>query len=385
MIAPFTLRAPQNFCPLYLDFTDTTKTIDTRITFARASSATYIGNDGLLKTAGSGVARAHAFANHDIATLSCLGFLIEEQATNNALWCRDFTNAAWTKTNMTAALTATGVDGAANSASTLTATAGNATVLQTFTAGSAKSRVSCYVKRRTGTGNIDMTTDGGATWTTITITSSWRRYNIPLQTLANPQFGFRIVTSGDAIDVDYFQQEQKDLVTSAILTTTAAATRLADTATISGTNFGQFWNSTEGSIVVWWSLPQLPTTAQFPGIVCVNDGTQNNEVQLLIIGTNGRMAQEAHNGGVQIVNANGHAVTVAGTQYKASMNFKTNSYSSALNGTVQPEDTSGTMPTVTQMLIGRERSSTYPLNGHIQRIAYYKLHMSRTVLGTITA
>jgi hypothetical protein len=66
-----------------------------------------------------------------------LGLLVEEARTELTLYNRDFTNAAWTKSNMTTAKTATGPDGVTNSASTLTATAGNATALQAITSTSA--------------------------------------------------------------------------------------------------------------------------------------------------------------------------------------------------------------------------------------------------------
>ncbi|WP_020471466.1 hypothetical protein [Zavarzinella formosa] len=49
---------------------------------------------------------------------------------NYALWCRDLTNAAWTATNVTTAKTQAGADGKASSATLVTATANNATILQ---------------------------------------------------------------------------------------------------------------------------------------------------------------------------------------------------------------------------------------------------------------
>src|SRR5579871_6199535 len=56
-----------------------------------------------------------------------------EARTNDALWSNDLTQSAWTKTNVTAALNATGPDNVANSASTITASAGNGTILQAIT------------------------------------------------------------------------------------------------------------------------------------------------------------------------------------------------------------------------------------------------------------
>jgi len=150
-------------------------------------------------------------------------------ATNLCLHSRDLTNAVWTKTNATAAKTATGIDGVANSASTLTATAGNATCLQSITSGSSARRQSVFVKRRAGSGVVQMTQDGGTTWTAVTVTASWARVDIPSQTLANPSVGFRIVTSGDAVDIDVTQQEVGTSVTPPIATTTTAQNRLAET------------------------------------------------------------------------------------------------------------------------------------------------------------
>jgi len=126
--------------------------------------------------------------------------------------------------------TATGLDGIANTATTLTATAADATILQPITLASAARCASAYVKRRTGTGTISFTQDGGSTWTDITSLingSTWSRVQIT-STLANPSVGFKIGTSGDAIDVDCVQNEAGAEATSPIVTTTATVTRNAD-------------------------------------------------------------------------------------------------------------------------------------------------------------
>ena len=82
----------------------------------------------------------------------------------------------------------------------LTASGANGTLIQDL--GVIASTAQCfslYLKRKTGTGNIDITLDGGATWTTQTINSTtWTRCE-KTQTLANPDVGIRIVTSGDAV------------------------------------------------------------------------------------------------------------------------------------------------------------------------------------------
>ena len=156
------------------------------------------------------------------------GLLCEAQATNNCLWSDDLTNAAWIATTMTTAMTATGVDGVANSATTLTATAGNAMVLQTLAVGSSTRITSCFIKRRTGSGTVQITQDAGGTWTTVTVTAGWTRVECPSATVASPVVGVRLVTNADAVDVQFFQHEIAAFPSSPIRTTTATVTRSAD-------------------------------------------------------------------------------------------------------------------------------------------------------------
>lgn len=82
------------------------------------------------------------------------GLLVEEARTNLCLQSNDLTQAVWVKTSATAAKTATGPDGAANSASTLTASAANGVALQNIVSASAARSGSVYLKRRTGTGAV---------------------------------------------------------------------------------------------------------------------------------------------------------------------------------------------------------------------------------------
>ncbi|MGA1111483.1 MAG: phage head spike fiber domain-containing protein, partial [Ilumatobacteraceae bacterium] len=211
---------------LDLRFADSKSLIDaisglSLITYTRASSGTSVGSGRIVETAGTNVPRF----DHNPITGECLGLLVEEQRANLLLHSRTLTNVAWVATNITPAKNETGADGVGNSASSITATAANGTILQTVTSASAARATSAYVKRITGTGVVEMTQNGGTTWTAITVTSSWSRVSIPSATVTNPSVGFRIATSGDAIAVDYVQCETGAFVTSAIETTTAAVTR----------------------------------------------------------------------------------------------------------------------------------------------------------------
>jgi hypothetical protein len=176
------------------------------------------------------------------------GLLIEEARANRILWCRDATQANWTKTNVTAAKDQTGIDGVANAASSLTATANDGTCIQTITLASGSRTGSVYLKRITGTGNVQVSLDG-STYSTVDLSASeWRRIVIS-GTVTNPTVGIKLAVSGDAVAMDYGQVEDGAFVTSPILTTTASVTRAVDLAEIAGSNFSFFTQQEETSIV----------------------------------------------------------------------------------------------------------------------------------------
>lgn len=87
---------------LDLNFAKTKSLIDSctgtnLITFTRASSGTYVGSDGLIKTAGTNEARF----SHNPVTKESLGFLVEEQRTNVMVRSAEFGNASWFKNAVT--------------------------------------------------------------------------------------------------------------------------------------------------------------------------------------------------------------------------------------------------------------------------------------------
>jgi hypothetical protein len=218
----------------------------------------------------------HFSTNKDgsaISASSLLGYHAERAMTNNLLWARDLTNAAWAKTNITAAKTATGIDNAANSASTLTAGAADATILQTVAPkpATAARSFSAYVKRRTGSGNVYITRDGGTSWTDITssLGASWARVKIENTTVDGPVVGFKIATSGDAIDVDICQDEAGSEAWSPIVTTTAAVTRNAELLDYATTNV-----SANSTFAGTWNTPTLANSTIQPII-----GTKTNSIE----------------------------------------------------------------------------------------------------------
>lgn len=172
------------------------KTVDPRITFTRASTATYY--DG----------KTFAKAEENLLTYS-----------------QQFDNAAWTKTNATViANTEVAPDGT-TTADTLTATAANAVVSQAITATALPHVFSVYLKRKTGTGAVEIQSASG-TWTAAAVTTTWTQFNVTTTpTAGSGASGIRLTTSGDEVFVWGAQLEQRSQVTAYTPTTTQPITR----------------------------------------------------------------------------------------------------------------------------------------------------------------
>lgn len=178
---------------LLLDFANSKK-LDSRVTFTRSTTATYY----------DGVTTAKAEEN----------LLLRSQ---------DF-SATWTLADLTAGSAVTAPDGTATGSS-FTASAANGTLTQSVTAIAAQYTFSVYLRRVTGTGDIDITCDSAGTWVTQTITSSWARYTVTQTLTAGTRTpGIRIVTSGDQIEVWGAQLEQRSAATAYTPTTTQPIT-----------------------------------------------------------------------------------------------------------------------------------------------------------------
>jgi hypothetical protein len=168
--------------------------------------------------------------------------------------------------------------------------------------------------------------------------------------------------------------------TSVIPTTTAAATRAADVAVMTGANFSNWYNQAAGS--PYFEGATYGTSNTSCGI-SIDDNTINNRIQLRrgLTGPTSQIRMVSSGGAIDVSNNSGTALGVN----KIAAGAVASDQAAASNGTLLTGITSITpMPTVTQMQIGNGPGSTI-WNGHIRRLAFFPPRLSKAELQGITA
>ena len=331
----------------------------------RATNGTYRDNTGTIQTAGSGVARF----DHDLIGTS-LGLLVEEARTQLAIWTEDISNAAWVASNITkGTTTVTAPDGASNSNVRLTASAANGTLLQTVTSASATRAYSVYMKRVTGTGNIDITVDGGATWTTKTLTASWQRFDISQAAVTNPQFGVRIVTSGDAIDFWGSQLENGAFATSYISNNSATASVTRNAEDVTGTLTGQV-DQVTGTFYAKAVKENLVN--DFAYVMQIDDGSNTDRFLFYQANSINPKFLTVESAGGQEANINGTNFS-EGVFTQMAIGATTDDVAYYQDGSLNGADSTydGLADALTTIRVGRSITAGTEFNGHIAEIRYY--------------
>lgn len=365
-----------------------------------------------LLTSASGVARF----DHNPTTFESLGLLIEESRTNLLTYSEQFDNAAWSKSNATiTANTIVSPDGALTGDKLVEDTANsthfvqrNATV--TFTAAAHTWSVYLKAGERTwarltmldgattfgayfnlSTGAIGATA-AGTTATATPVGNGWYRCSVTATTAATASGSARIIAAnadsgqtytGDGYSGIYIwgaQLEVGAFATSYIPTVASQVTRAVDAASMTGTNFSSWYNQAAGTLYVDYNLGLDNISID---ICMVDDGTSSNSIQMRY--ASGSQAQYLVTvGGVGQASLAPTGYSATGN-YKRAVTYATNSFNQAINSVLpSAEDTSGTVPVVSNLKIGFGTGGNY-LNGTIKKIAYYPLRVTNAQLQALTS
>ena len=348
-------------------------------TVTRNTEARRFNSAGLIESVASGIPRLDYYTSGGVT--GCPALLVEPAATNLALHSRDLTNAVWSGTNITTAKNAVGADGVASGATTLTATAASGTVLQALSHASQSRVFSAYVRRVTGTGAIQMTTNGGTNWTTVTISSLYTQVACAAQTVASGTIGFRMAVSGDVIEVDFTQGEVGPAATSPIPTTAASGSRSADIISVSGAVSGSI-GQTEGTVYV-----EVVLSNNSAGSIFLLDNGSTSTFLNIVRNT-------AQNIQVTLRNSGGTIATIitssalANGVHKIALSYTNGAYSLYINGSPAGTSTNSTNypASLTRASISTSDygSPYFPRNDRIRAVALYNTRLTDAELALIT-
>lgn len=392
MITPaFNLTATERVLPkLTLDFTSAS--LDPRITFTRSgNTATRVNSSGYVETVNADIARF----DFDPVTLACKGLLIEESITNVMTFSEDLSTFP-TKTNVTVLVNQINAPTNTQVADKIvetTATAqhlmfkGNPVVLGTTYTCSVffKKGERFRARLRTLTSFVDNQVDfdlnagtitAGTAGTITNFGNGWYRCTITsAATATNANGRFYIYLLDDSGNVSYTgvtdyglfgwgaQVEASASATSYIPTEASQVTRSADVATMTGTNFSDWYNATEGGAVIQ-ALPS--TISGTRPAVQFDDNTADELIALRGVAADPQLF--VVDGGVTQATLDAGTIT-ANILYKLGGAWKDASYAVAINGAAAVAQASGTFPAVTQARLGSDGVNYF--NGHLQNLRYW--------------
>jgi len=391
MITPsFGLTATERVLPrLALDFT--TASLDSRVTFTRAlNTATRINSSGLIEIVNADLPRFDFELNTGGA---CKGLLIEESRINIARSSANLSDTTyWTRHGTASATADQGIapDGT-NTATLITGATDvvyNGNNIRQIVVASANTAYSnsVYVKTVTATTCSIAVRDGasGAQSTaTLALTSSWQRINVT-RTMGATTVALSVQIGGADGDLLVWgaQIEAGAFPTSYIPTEATAVTRNADVATMTGTNFSDWYNAVEGAFVAQGSSFVPNTVSAFNKFLTVSDNSPSNFFDLGRSGSNSRVFGVTAGVAFASISNGTWNQNVTG---KPSIAYKQDDIAAIFNSGAAGVDTSQNIPVVDRLYIGSSSGGAGNYwNGYIQKINYYPQRLLNVELAAFT-
>ena len=374
------------------------------ITFSRASTGTYLDSDGLLKSAATNTPHVE----YDYQG-NRLGLLVEEARTNLLTYSEDFTQ--WSQSQVTILSNAIEApDGTLTATKTIEDQTSNYHYVEKTFSGVGNYTYSIFLKaaERKYAGihiydgsaargcSIDLETGtlgtpyGGATASVTSFPSGWWRLSVAVTTTGSGKGVVYSSTSnalagylGDGASGVYIygaQVEAGTFPTSYIPTSGATATRSADVASIGVGAFG--YNKTAGTVLVEFDSASLSNST----IYSFDDGSSAQGNTALIYPANG-ITYQVVSVGSTAVNTTFDDYKTANKVSKVATCYRANDFAAVLNGGTIATDSSGALPTVTQLRLGNYvgGGTTFDMTGHISSIAYYPRRLTDAQIKALTS
>ena len=372
------------------------KALDTRVSLTRASTGTYVGADGLIKTAKVNEARFDS----NPTTGAGLGLMVEPARTNYASQSLVAINATLISSNDTTYQPLQGASvykfsiGSSGlqfyvpifNAPGYSTTELFDTVTFYLRSDSPVTVTSDYNGVPSSSG-INFSNGTTASYShTVTQSASvlgFTRYAITYlstQVNGNTITRAQINVSGTAGTNFYVfgaqWESRASLPTSYIPTAGSTVTRAADVVTLEEPYFSNLWNPSGGTFLVDYTTPAAGTSP----IISVDNNTTSNRIELYTSGTSQKFTVTS-GGATQCDLTTG--TVAANTIYRLSAAYASNDFSSVLNGATPVTASAGTVPTANRLRIGSNQAGDYAVST-FARIAYYPNRYPNTQLQGLT-
>ena len=366
-------------------------------TFARASAATRVNEDGLIETMGNNVPRL------DYTDGGCPNFLLEPQRTNLVDYSEDFSS--WTQADTSTVSIADSFDGSNNAYKvSITGGSGFQTIRKTGLSVSGTQTFTIYAKKDTlnfirilfgGFGNFWVDLENGTQGATtgsfndITITSAGNGFFkivatfTPTSTTTHvylyPSIANANVsqTSGSVI-LQYAQLEQGSYPTSYIPTNGSTVTRVGETC--NGSGDASTFNDSEG--VLMTEISALADDA-INKQMSLNNTIGSNTLRLIYNANNIRAFVQVSSSTVVDIT---HPLSNAKDVIKVLLKYKVNDYALWVNGFEVGTDTNAaTFPINTLNQFSYNDSSSSNFYGNTSQIQYFDSALTDSELETLTS
>ena len=391
MITPaYSPTATERVLPrMALDFT--TGVLDSRVTVTRAlNTATRINSSGIVETVNANLPRF----DYDSATLLPKGLLIEESRTNLQTYSAGAFNTQYTKAGSPTVSdnSASGIGGPLTASAVTGAAVGDYIYRDATTVITTKYTRSIYVSNvnatqsrlvvRSSSSACDVYLNwSGATLSSLSVSAGAASFvdcgngvyrvilvYTALETTDRLRITPASVVGSATINIYGSQLEAGAFATSYIPTTTTSLTRNADQVVMTGTNFSDWYNASESTLMTEASTFSNAATDKF--VANINNNGFPNRILMNFTATNNFSASLVSNSVSQVSGTNGVAAAL-NTPTKMCFATKLNSFAFSQSGVAPTTDNLGVMPvTVDRLWIGSAFTSAF-LNGHMRQIKYW--------------
>jgi hypothetical protein len=345
------------------------------ITATRAGTATFTDVNGNIATAPANTVRVDHVDGVPM-------ILVEPSATNLITYSEDFSQSFWTKNDITLSSGFSAPDGSMN-ASKLVADSANSSIFNAFTVASGTTySLSFYLKTISGSleTTIGLGSPGfpqnegeGGRYKNITVTDEWQRFTLTSTADASADTGisfggFNGFSTGEEVYI-WGAQLETGVATSYIPTSGSTAQRAADDLVISGSDFTDAYNQSEGTIYFEGTSNGISD----PRLFEFSDGTASNIIKSDI--NDGSNFRASVIDGSSVIVSEQSSFTGASSLFRAALSFKVNDFEGNLNGVSLINETPASLPTVNQFHVGSNYDgNSKHLNGHIKRLIYWPYH-----------